>query len=626
MTSGDILVVDDSAHDLDLAMGILAGRGFELRVATSGRRALAAAKTLPPDLILLDITLPDIDGYTVCARLKAEPATENVPVIFISGLDGTMDKVRAFEAGGSDYVSKPFEPGEMVARVENQLKISRLTRTLERQNAELLRSREDAIAASRAKSIFLANMSHELRTPLNGILGFVQLMRRDPNLTSSQHENLAVIMRSGEHLLGLINDVLSIAKIESGQATLSPAAFDLHRLIQSLEEMFRIRAREKGVLLLVETGERVPRFVTGDQGKVRQVLINLLGNALKFTQKGTVALRASWEDGEQNSGVLKFEVEDTGEGIAPDEIGRIFDAFVQTSAGRQAREGTGLGLAITRDFVELMDGRIEVRSALGSGSVFFVTLPLLIAERLSDAEEAPRVVRLKPDQPPFSVLVVDDKDENRRALTAMLEAVGFGVREARDGREALEIWRAWRPNLIFMDLVMPVMDGFEATRAIRDEESRGGASTSGVAKPRTPSGSLASNNKTTIIALSASVFETEQHEIFEAGCDGFVAKPFRESVIFEQLGTHLGAEYIVETDTSPALETAIDRSEARARLSSLPPFMLSGLRKAVTLGDLEAAADLVEAVGSIDTRLAAELRRLVRGYQLDRLFDLIEGL
>jgi signal transduction histidine kinase len=624
--SGDILVVDDNAHDLDLAMSILSGRGFDIRVATSGRRALAAAKALAPDLVLLDITLPDMDGYTVCARLKEEPATAGVPVIFISGLDGVVDKVRAFEAGGSDYVSKPFEPGEMAARVENHLKISRLQRTLEHQNAELVRSREDAIAASRAKSIFLANMSHELRTPLNGILGFVQLMRRDPNLTPTQRENLAVIMRSGEHLLGLINDVLSIAKIESGQATVTNAAFDLHRLLQNLGDLFRVRAREKGIRLMVEGADSAPRYVSGDQGKIRQVLINLLGNALKFTQVGSVVLDTSWEDGARGSGIVRFEVRDSGAGIAPEDVDRIFDAFVQTAAGRSAREGTGLGLAISRDFVDLMGGRIAVRSELGSGSAFTVTLPLCLADRLPEDADKPRVICLKSDQPPYRILVVDDKDENRTALTSMLSSVGFEVREAKDGQEALDVWREWRPQLIFMDLVMPVMDGFDTTRAIRSEEGEGlqasdeaSASGSGVVRS-------AGAKRTVIIALSASVFENEQLEVFEAGCDDFVAKPFRESVIFERIATHLGAEYELEGIEAQSPEPTLEREDARARIAALPPFVLGGLRKAVTLGDLEAAADLVEAVESVDARLGAELRRLVRGYQLDQLFDLIEGL
>jgi CheY-like chemotaxis protein len=239
-------------------------------------------------------------------------------------------------------------------------------------------------------------------------------------------------------------------------------------------------------------------------------------------------------------------------------------------------------------------------------------------------------VRLKPGQRVFRVLVVDDKDENRVALTSTLAAVGFGVREASDGREAFERWREWRPDLIFMDLVMPVVDGFEATRMIREAESAGPRCTSddaaGATMPTAEAVSHGPPRRTAIIALSASVFESEQQEVFEAGCDGFIAKPFREAVIFEQIATCLGAEYLFEADDPPTEEQAIDREEARERIARLPPFILSGLRKAVTLGDLEAAGDLVDAVAPVDARLAAELRRLVRGYHLDRLFDLVEGL
>jgi signal transduction histidine kinase len=464
VSSGDILVVDDSPHDLDLASSILSARGFDVRVAASGRRGLAAAKAAPPDLILLDVNLPDTNGYDVCTSLKADPATRTVPVIFISGLDSALDKVRAFDAGAVDYVTKPFEAGELGARIDNQLRVSRLQRELERQNSELLRSREEALAASRAKSVFLANMSHELRTPLNGILGFVQLMERDPDLSDVQRENLEVITRSGEQLLGLINDVLAAAKIESGQVTVVATAFDVRRALRGLEELFRLRAHEKNLQFVFEVRDRLPQYVSGDQGKVRQVLACLLGNAIKFTQDGGVALRADWD-----CGTSVFEVEDTGEGIAPDEVEHIFEAFVQASAGKRAREGTGLGLAISRDYVELMGGTIDLKSEVGRGTVFRVALPLPAAE--------------KPDE---------------------------------DGERA----------------------GVTPTAPLR----------------------------------------------------------------------------------------ALGRDDARARLSALPPLVLGGLRKAVTLGDLEAAGDLVEAVALADGVLADELRRLVRGYQLDRLFDLVEGL
>jgi signal transduction histidine kinase len=432
-------------------------------VAASARRGLAAAKAAPPDLVLLDVNLPDGDGYSVCASLKSDPATYGVPVIFISALDGALDKVRAFEAGGVDYVTKPFEAAEMSARVENQLRVSRLQKELERRNAELVKSREEALAASRAKSAFLATMSHELRTPLNAVLGFVQLMERDPNLTDTQRENLDIISRSGEHLLSLINDVLLASKIGTGEATLAPTPFDVRRTITALAEVFSIRAADKGLTFRVEYDEALPPFVVGDRQKLRQVLVNLLDNAVKFTDRGEVVLRVAWTDD-----VASFEVLDTGSGIGPDELPHVFETFTQSSSGRALRQGAGLGLAIARDFVRHMGGTLTGHSEVDRGSRFVVTVPL------------PR----SSVSPPSSV----------------------------------------------------------------DEDG-------------------------------------------EAG--------------------------------QPAV---MDRAEMQARLAKLPSPVIHGLRKAVTLGDLEIAADHVEAAAVADVELADDLRRLVRGYQLDRLFDLLDGL
>ena len=414
MYVGNILIVDDTPGNLDLLIDILETNDYEVRVARSGRRALAAAAASTPDLVMLDINMPEMDGYEVCRRLKQEPSTSEIPVIFLSINDDVIDKVTAFRAGGADYVTKPFQAEEVLARVENQLKISRLQRELVLEREDAVRSREAALEASRAKSAFLANMSHELRTPLNGILGYVQLMERDHALTDRQRENLGVISRSGEHLLALINDVLSLSKIEAGHASLNARAFDLLNLLRGIEEMFQMRANTQGLSLAFDIPHDLPRFVTGDDGKLRQILINLLGNAFKFTDTGGVRLSISW-----SGGLTRILVEDTGKGIASPELEDVFEPFVQSESGRQAGEGTGLGLTISRNFARLMDGDISVESLPGVQTVFTVDLKLPAASLVDIRQEARAAAAENGDAAAGAPVAQALSDETRSRLAAL---------------------------------------------------------------------------------------------------------------------------------------------------------------------------------------------------------------
>ena len=389
------------------------------------------------------------------------------------------------------------------------------------EKVELLRqSEERALAASRAKSAFLANMSHELRTPLNGVLGFAQLLSRRKNRDAEDQEGLATIMRSGEHLLGLINDVLSLSKIEAGRITIEETTFDVRTLVREVETVLRLRADEKRLRFVIEVDDAsLPPAVRGDQVRLRRILIHLAGNAVKFTEKGSVTLRARWRDGRAH-----FEVEDTGPGIAAGELARLFEPFVQSESGQRSKEGTGLGLALSRDLARLMDGDITVESTVGRGSRFVLDVRLPETAALP-AVEARRVTALAPGQPEYRVLVVDDTDVNRTVLCRLLAQVGFQVREASNGVDALDVWRSWKPHLIWMDKRMAGIDGLEVTRRIRAEEK---------------------GTHTPIIALSASALDHERGEILAAGCDDFVAKPFREATIFEKLQQHLGVRYASE--------------------------------------------------------------------------------
>jgi signal transduction histidine kinase/ABC-type glycerol-3-phosphate transport system substrate-binding protein/CheY-like chemotaxis protein len=468
----------------------------------------------------------------------------------------------------------------------------------------LRHEKERAEEANRAKSVFLANMSHELRTPLNGILGFAQLMARSPGRDADDRQHLATILHSGEHLLGLINDVLSLSKIEAGRATpaeqepLEPAA-----LLRSLHEMLRLRAEAKDLLLELEIASAMPRAVLGDAGRLTQILINLVGNAIKFTEHGRVTLRGGWEEGRAT-----FEVEDTGPGIAAHELPDLFEPFVQTDAGRQAKEGAGLGLALSRQLARQMGGDLTLESGPGRGSVFRVTVPLPEAVDGVVAVQPRRVVGLAAGQPAWRVLVVDDLRDNRTLLRALLSAVGFDVREAASGEEAIGAWQAWRPHLIWMDKRMPGIDGLETTRRIRAAEALQGGGAGGGGE----------GGRTRILALSASALDHEREEVLAAGCDDFLPKPFREDSVLARMREHLGLAYAYEDPPAGAAAAAASTMTAE-RLGALPRPLLADLRRALLQADTEEAVKLTRDLGGYDEPLAAELRAMIEAFRLDEV-------
>lgn len=501
--------------------------------------------------------------------------------------------------------------------IELERKVAERTAALDRTNEELAsnldrlrESEQRALAASRAKSAFLAAMSHELRTPLNAIMGFVQLMARERDRDPAEAENLAIIARSGEHLLRLINDVLSLSKIEAGRLTLDVAALDLPRTLREVTNLFRVRADAKRLDLVLDLGPELPPFVYGDEGKLRQVLINLVGNAVKFTDVGQVALRARWSDG-----IAVFEVADTGIGISAEEHAMLFEPFAQTESGRRSSEGTGLGLAISRRFVALMGGSIEAASAPGRGSTFRVTVPLSRAEGVEPEGEPMRVLGLEENEPTYRVLAVDDQWENRALLLKLLSPLGFEVREAANGKEALEIWEAWAPQIVLMDMRLPVMDGFTATRKIRVAE-----------RARAAQGGRA-NGRTAILALSASVFEHDREAVLAAGCDDFVAKPFREAVLFEKLREHAGVRFVYDGGGPPepsAGEPRFDDADLARRLGSIDGERRAALARAMIEGDVAAASVELARVAEHDPLLAEGLGLLVRAYRFEDVVELVE--
>jgi signal transduction histidine kinase/CheY-like chemotaxis protein len=501
------------------------------------------------------------------------------------------------------------------ASQENERLIREQATVLEKQVAERTReleiAREKAESANQAKSTFLANMSHELRSPLNAILGFAQIMTRSRKLAPEDQENLGIISRSGEHLLTLINQVLDLSKIEANRTTLNESHFDLYRLLDDIEDMFRLKADDKSLQLIFDREPKVPQYLLADELKLRQVLINLLNNALKFTEEGGVFVQIRKIRNPEppvnlvsKRPSLQFEIEDTGPGIAPNELDKLFEAFVQTRTGKQASEGTGLGLAISRQFVQLMGGDMTVSSEVGRGTTFKFSLQYQLAEAtdIQKPKSAKPVVALEPNQPRYRILIVDDKWTNRQLLIKLLNPLGFELREAENGQQAVEIWESWQPHLIWMDMRMPVMDGYQATQLIK-------AHLKGQA--------------TAIIALTASVLEEERAVVLDAGCDDFLRKPFKEADIFELMHKHIGVWYIYGDATEPVYdEAAAQEVLTPEALAALPDELLTQLHQVALDLDIELTQAVISQVQN--EPLANALLQLAKQFQYSRLLELIE--
>ncbi|MGC9527416.1 MAG: ATP-binding protein [Limnospira sp.] len=509
-----------------------------------------------------------------------------------------------------------------VRQMDDRVKIEAQKTALEKTNERLQREIQDrrkaeeaAEAANRAKSIFLANMNHELRTPLNAILGFAQLMSRDPAISRQNQEYLNIICQSGEHLLTLINDVLEVSKIEAGVISLNPVPFDLYFLLNSLEQLFQLKAKSGGLVLRVLRDSDLPRYLKADERKLRQILINLLGNAIKFTETGSVTLRVAAGNSRSRGDAgtwdtLYCEVEDTGPGIAPEDFDRLFEPFGQTETGRRSGQGSGLGLSIGRRYVELMGGKMGVRSQLGQGTTFefHVRVAPVSDEEIPAISPIPRPVALAPGQPAYRILVVEDEWENRLLLQKLLAAIGFEVRTAENGRDGVLEWQRWRPHLILMDVRMPVADGYEATRQIRDGEKAWGK------RRRTP-----------ILAFTSNALEEERTAILAAGCDDFISKPFREDILLEKMRECLGSDDIYERVCPGAIQSQFTQQEpTRTDLQVMPKDWVAQLHQAAMGADDELMLNLIRQIPETERPLANSLTELVLNFRCDRIMSLSE--
>jgi signal transduction histidine kinase len=659
-----ILVIDDRSHNLELLFDLFTKEGFQVMVARNGENALEKVKVFPPDLIILDVMLPGIDGFETCTRLKQNPDYAEIPIVFMTGLNSVEDKVKGFEVGGVDYITKPFQLDEMVIRVKAHLKIQKLQNQLSEQNQKLqteiqqrqiveiaLRETQSnlehkveertaqlkatnalleqkvidlqeteiilqqalqaAESAAQAKSNFLAQMSHELRTPLNAILGFTQLLTRDSSLNSERQQKLKIIHENSENLLGLINNILSIAQFDDSQVILRENWFDLHYFLTTIINLFRPKAAQKGLVLDLDLKEDIPHSIQTDERKLRQVLINLLDNAIAFTREGyvrltiTPVLSQNQNDENERSLLLSFSVEDTGTGIPLEQLEHLFEPFTLTENFQQTSKGIGLGLFLSQEFVRLLGGEIKVTSRLKMGSIFSFEIPAYLNSpdviHSDQSKKRQLIFPLEPIQ--YRLLIADRMVENCQTLFTMLKPLGFNVEITSKSEECLELWHCWQPHILLLDLHLPKLDEIRLLEQIEVTKI---------------------NHKTIAIALTEGASEEEWEGAIALGCQDFISKPFREEVVLEKLAHHLSLLSRDRAAISLEHSELLLENLTREELAIMPIQWLNQFSDATRKINESQLRQLLEEIPETENKLRQKITHLLDNFRFDILNQLID--
>ncbi|MCB0209900.1 MAG: PAS domain S-box protein [Anaerolineae bacterium] len=550
------------------------------------------------DGLLAIISAPLVVGQRIIGTLDAHSKT------YWNAFDEQDLKLLNMLAGQAANAIDNARLYEQLNQAIEELKIA---------NDSLQKAKEQAEAANQAKSTFLANMSHELRTPLNGILGFTQILKRDQTLSDDQAEAVDIIHTSGEHLLVMINDILDLSKIEAGKFELEPEPIHLSQFIKGVVEMLRIRADQKGLLFKIETAQNLPFTIMADKKRLRQILINLLGNAIKFTQKGEVTLRAVVLPVAQTSGqtdILRFEVEDTGIGIPADKWDEIFSAFHQVKDKRTTSDGTGLGLAISRRLVHIMNSELRVESKVGQGTKFWFDIMLPPTDGAQPASMISQtIIAYKSDQTktnnPYKILIVDDKQESRQLLRELLTPVGFTTFEATNGQEAVKQAQIHQPDLILMDIVMPLMNGIEATRRIRQ---------------------INTLKSVPIIALSIDIYKKTNERVKMAGAQGYIEKPIVADELFQQIQNYLDLQWVhASSHEDISFETPVQNVSIKTPSRKI----LEAIQDAVLIGDIDDIRSITQEISSSTQDFAdfvTKISMMADNFALDAIETFIDTL
>lgn len=647
-----ILLVEDDEID-QIAFERFAQRTtfpYAYAIASSVQEAEQQISNGDFDAAVIDYSLEDGTAFDLFEKLP------NTPIIVVTGLGNQEIAVRAMKAGAYDYLIKDREGNhlktlalviekairrkqheeelnsykehleELVAlrtaeltkeieerkRAEHALQEvqKQLERRVEERTAELQQANAQLARASRHKDEFLANMSHELRTPLNAILGYAQILKSAENLTDRQREGLETIKSSGEHLLTMINEILDLSKIEAGRLTLQLHEFHFLDFLTYIAKIIHIRAEQKGVRFVYEPDPQLPTGVCADEKRLREVLINILGNAVKFTEQGSVTFHIRTIESASlppSIATIQFSVEDTGIGIPSDQLDEIFLPFRQVAKSYGATEGTGLGLAISRRLVTLMGSELHVSSIIGQGSRFWfeVNLPCISGFVAQKQGDAPQVIGYRGI--PRTVLVVDDNAQNRNVLVGMLLPLGFHAIEAADGQECLEQATTYHPDIILLDLRMPIMDGYETVRHLRN---------------------IPALHQVAMIAVSASVFEETRQRALQSGFQDFLIKPLQREHLLQLLQRYLQIEWIYETMPDAVNPVAPPTTQAHAEFMPLPPADAENIRQLAHLGitrRILVTLDQLERQDAAYIPFVNTLRQLAKTYQFDQILTLLES-